>query len=323
LNFKGAHPQWRIVDPGTGYKFLERYHHSVNLCNNLIIFYGGRRADHTPCLFLEEGNRVGKNQQNFGEIERVVLSDQWSPDLINQWISSIYTGTKPEKNTELSTFFQQHQEKIVSHMLGNITQALTTIALEGKYGNKSSHSDLTIHLTDGAITAHRILLISNPLISCLIPPEQLLHSTEITFNISLSSFSAIKQWLYTGDLGSSTDKLEILSSVAHYGESSPLVQQCILSVIDSISNLNAIKILELALKNNLEMLRQWMEWYIAVNYSSFKLEMKKLPDEVLRRVVKNEWPGPKYKEKYSEWKRIRDENDRLNDESSGSNCIIQ
>jgi len=177
------------------------------------------------------------------------------------------------------------------------------------------------------MTAHRVLLLSNPYTPTSLLPYPHLYNDDISLNMTVNTFSALKLWLYTGYISSSSDRVTLLEWAGQYGETSHLVQYCIHFITNVISTANIILLIELALKYKLNDLLNWLEWYMAVNYDTFKRDIKKLPAEVAGTIVKNEWPGPDYKDKHRAWKKSRDEYDAKiaakANQSSSSNCLLQ
>jgi hypothetical protein len=51
--------------------------------------------------------------------------------------------------------------------------------------------------------------------------------------------------------------------------------------------------------------------------------LKKLPGEVVDRVVKNQWPGEEYNEKLKAWKIIKEEWEKSLQSKTSNNCNIQ
>jgi len=247
--------------------------------------------------------------------------------MLAHWISSIYRGysTQDEGNAaiEYNTFKQQYNENI--YYSSTAESNLMSLSFESKAGIKTSFSDITFHLIDGDITAHRVILLSNPNSSLSLIPEEALYSESLTLDTTVSTFSILKRWLYTGTLSDLNDKINLLEWSGQYGEKSPVVQFCILGIINSRVAVTS-KLVELAYKYKLMSLLNWLEWYLACNYDNFKREIKKLPAEIAGRVVKNEWPGDEYNEKLKAWKVERDNFEKLQsskNQAATSNCHIQ
>jgi len=243
------------------------------------------------------------------------------------WISSIYRSysTHDEGNEtviEYNTFKQKYNEVI--YYSSTAESNLMSLSLESKAGIKTTFSDITFHLIDGDITAHRVILLSNPNSSLSLLPEEALYSDSLTLDTTVSTFSILKRWLYTGNLSDLNDKINLLEWSGQYGEKSPVVQFCILGIINS-KVVVTTKLVEVAYKFKLMSLLNWLEWFLACNYDSYKRDIKKLPVEIAGRVVKNEWPGDEFNEKLRAWKIEKDNYEKLqaSKNQQSSNCNIQ
>jgi len=199
-----------------------------------------------------------------------------------------------------------------------------SLSIESKAGIKTTFSDITFHLIDGDITAHRIILLSNPNTSTSLIPADALYSDSLTLNMTVNTFSTLKLWLYTGTMNYSANKMNLLEWCGQYGENSSAVQFFIQKIITSLPIDNPVQLANIAYQFKLLSFLGWLEWYLANNYDSYKREIKKLPGEVVGRVIKNEWPGEEYNEKLKNWKITKEEWEKsLKSKTSNNNCNIQ
>jgi len=238
-------------------------------------------------------------------------------------MSSIYRGFHDEQhsaNDEFNLFNKEYAEKI--YFPSAASSVLMGIALESKAGVKTNFSDITFHLKDGQMTAHRVILHANPNTSSSLIPVDALYSTDLSLPMSVSTFSILKLWLYTGNISVLSDKIALLEWCAQYGEESPSVQYCIQNIVSSRNIPNIVQLVGIAHQYKLLKFLEWLEWYLACNYDSYRKDIKKLPVDVAGRVVKNEWPGEDHNEKVRVWK-IQKEEAQKAKKGDQSNCNIQ
>uniref|UniRef100_A0A6B2KYL9 BTB domain-containing protein n=1 Tax=Arcella intermedia TaxID=1963864 RepID=A0A6B2KYL9_9EUKA len=157
INFMSSKRKWRHLGNGG---FLERYYQTINLTPHGIVIFGGRRADHTLCLYVEEGINRGKHFQIHelrSHIQKLTLVEKVAEEkAIPLWINALlevsYTKTNP---VALSPFNKKYGEELCG--AHTFQQNLVTFGVDGSF-----FSDMEVKLLDSIEPAHSFYLLLNP-----------------------------------------------------------------------------------------------------------------------------------------------------------------
>jgi len=321
LNFLSSKRKWRSINNQIyGREFLERYHHTINRTKEGIIIFGGRRADHTLCLYVEEGIDRGKfirtcenNRQ-----KQLTLKAGWSDEMLVTWIKSIYNGKK-EKSEEFNKFVERYSEVIQNN---NATQKLITdLAVD-----VGIFSDIRFLFSDNSeVPFHRAFLLANTHeTSSLIHVDYqtiLQAGPESVFKIPFNfpEFSALKLFLYTNQVDLTTDNVwKILELSLRMGSRDNLTKICEKFIWKNNVLWGVYKILKEAERVGSKDLKNWAVWYLSVNFAAHQKtkKFKKIRIETQEEIIKKQWPGEDYNKKQKEWSAEREK-------AKKSNCLVQ
>jgi len=320
--------KWRSINTQRyGREFLERYHHTINRTRDGIIIFGGRRADHTLCLYVEEGIERGKfikTTANSRHIKQLTLKPGWSDKLLVTWIKTIYKGPKEKISEEFEKFLSKYSEIIRNNSV--IQQFITDLAVD-----MGILSDVRFLFSDNLeIPFHRAFLLANKHETASLTHldyETILNAgPETVFKIPFTypEFSALKLFLYTYQVDLTMDNIwKLLELSLRMDSRDCLSQICEKFIWRHYGRWGAFKILKEAERVGSKDLKNWAVWYLCINFDSSKrtTKFKKIPKETQDVIISGQWPGEDYNKKQNEW---YTEREKARQKSSNSNnCLVQ
>jgi len=307
LNYLSTKRKWRKLDMSQtpGNEFLERYHHTVTKTPEGIIVFGGRRADHTMCLYVELGTDRGKfirMSKKVSQIKTLTLKSNWSGKLLQTWIKRIYFGlnsthSSPKIAEEYLAFQKQYEESISSNAV--FKQRILNLAVD-----TGIFPDIRFQLSDkSVVSCHRAFLLSNiqETLSILrLDKDAILNSTPetvIPLPFTHTEFTALKPFLYAHQVDLTLENVwNMLEISLRMGSRDRLSQLCESFIYVSRNKWGTYEIIKKARLVGSKELEKFGIWDLSVNFAKHReeLEYLQLPEDVQLEVETNQWPGVKY-----------------------------
>eukprot|EP01124_Arcella_intermedia_P026080 TRINITY_DN4819_c0_g2_i4.p1 TRINITY_DN4819_c0_g2~~TRINITY_DN4819_c0_g2_i4.p1 ORF type:complete len:506 (+),score=149.93 TRINITY_DN4819_c0_g2_i4:1037-2554(+) len=313
INFMSSKRKWRHLGNGG---FLERYYQTITPTPHGIVIFGGRRADHTLCLYVEEGINRGKHFQIHelrSHIQKLTLVEKVAEEkAIPLWINALlevsYTKTNP---VALSPFNKKYGEELCG--AHTFQQNLVTFGVDGSF-----FSDMEVKLLDSIEPAHSFYLLLNIDLLPNITKKDIKQAHQNAKPLPLpflkEEWTKLKQYFYTRKLPVTKEKCKDLLLIAAKHHMELLMD---ISCRYFFQLFDVYDIIDTGLQHKIEPVINYALWYFKCNYSVVKENPKfrALSKDIRDKVSADYWPGKAYETEMANW--------RAEHEKKNSNCLLQ
>uniref|UniRef100_A0A6B2KXM7 BTB domain-containing protein n=1 Tax=Arcella intermedia TaxID=1963864 RepID=A0A6B2KXM7_9EUKA len=296
--------------------FLERYYQTITLTPHGLVIFGGRRADHNMCLYVEEGTNRGKQfviHKQRNNIKKLTLSPKIAEEgTLPVWLKEISNVSQPRKIDErVKPFMKKYGEGFSSP----VTFQLNLI----KFGVDSGFfSDMEVKLVDSVETAHSFYLkLNNDLLPGITKKdieEAKDSSNPLHLPFLKEDWFKLKQYFYTRTINLTRDNYMPLLMLALKHNLELLLE---LTCQFMFYQLDILNTMQFGLEHNIEPVVNYALWSMKCNYSLVRDDPRFLamPEKVKEEVTQNYWPGRTYDTALAAW--------RAENEKKNSNCLLQ
>uniref|UniRef100_A0A6B2L104 BTB domain-containing protein n=1 Tax=Arcella intermedia TaxID=1963864 RepID=A0A6B2L104_9EUKA len=311
INFKSSKRTWRNAGKQG---FIERYYQTINLTPQGIVIFGGRRADHTLCLYIQQGINRGKKFELRNDIKKLTLVPELANEgILSSWLKEICDLRQPREVPEkLKPFVKKYNEKFQS--LYWFQQNLIKYAVDVGFFH-----DMEVKLLDSIETAHSFYLLLNV---DLIPnttkndiETSLQTSKPLPLPFTKDEWTLLKQYFYTRTIHiTDNNNIQLLVLAAKHKMDMLLQLSCKYLFYQS----DILHTMQIGLEHNIEPVMAYAVWCMKCNYTLVRDDPRflGLPEKVKEEVKDNFWPGLEYQKELAAWRAEQEKN-------NSKNCLVQ
>jgi len=277
-----------------------------------IVVIGGRNQDHSLCLYVEEGEFLGKNQVVLPKLNviGVKINDHISNEIIKTWIELIYTNSHSYLEQEQSDQFKSFCEKyeITSWHTGDRRKIIQALGNEfDDFGGFAS--DVQFKLSGKVVIPGNkiIFAASREFTNSSFEHGDLEKSNEIELStVSHSMFKIVKQFIYAINVEKfllSPDNVVDVLSFAKTHKIAGLVLACEEFIISKINYFGPFEVMKKAVLFDCPKLIEYMIWHFQLHYDSLHKtsEFHELATEMQAKISLGQWPGEQYHKELDEF----------------------